>query len=55
MIKLRQGSGGGVGLGFVDILENSREQAEAVQEHHFGGDDGEHQEGDEEGAASAAA
>ena len=37
------------------LAENPAQQAECAEEDHNRGDDGEHQEGDEEGAASAAA
>jgi hypothetical protein len=37
------------------LAENPAQQAECAQEDHNRCDDGEHQEGDEEGAASAAA
>src|SRR5215218_8236827 len=37
------------------LAKNPAQQAECAEEDHSRGDDGEHQEGDEEGAASAAA
>ena len=37
------------------LAENPAQQAECAQEDHNRGDDGEYQEGDDEGAASAAA